>query len=68
MKQYSFLITDLDNTLYDWVTYFSTSFTAMIEALVPIINIDKEQLRKVAEPLTKSGYGTYLLGLIKDKK
>jgi len=23
--------------------------------------IDKEQLRKVAEPLTKSGYGTYLL-------
>lgn len=27
--------------------------------------IDDEQLRKIAEPLTKSGYGTYLLGLIK---
>jgi glucose-1-phosphate thymidylyltransferase len=27
--------------------------------------IDKEQLRKVAEPLTKSGYGNYLLGMIK---
>lgn len=27
--------------------------------------INKEQLRKVAEPLTKSGYGTYLLNLIK---
>ena len=30
--------------------------------------INKEQLRKVAEPLTKSGYGNYLLGLIADKK
>lgn len=27
--------------------------------------INKEQLRKVAEPLVKSGYGTYLLNLIK---
>lgn len=26
--------------------------------------INKEQLRKVAEPLTKSGYGNYLLGLL----
>ncbi len=26
--------------------------------------INKEQLRKLAEPLTKSGYGTYLLNLI----
>ncbi len=30
--------------------------------------INDEQLRKVAEPLTKSGYGTYLLGLIKNEK
>ncbi len=27
--------------------------------------IDKEQLRKLAEPLVKSGYGSYLLGIIK---
>ncbi|HRB38758.1 MAG TPA: glucose-1-phosphate thymidylyltransferase, partial [Bacteroidia bacterium] len=26
--------------------------------------IDKEQLRKVAEPLTKSGYGNYLMKII----
>ena len=26
--------------------------------------ITAEQLRKVAEPLTKSGYGNYLLGLL----
>jgi len=30
--------------------------------------INKEQLRKVAGPLTKSGYGTYLLSRIADKK
>ena len=27
--------------------------------------IDEQQLRKVAEPLVKSGYGKYLLGLLK---
>jgi glucose-1-phosphate thymidylyltransferase len=27
--------------------------------------IDKEQLRKIAEPLVKSGYGEYLLGLVR---
>jgi glucose-1-phosphate thymidylyltransferase len=27
--------------------------------------IDKEQLRKIAEPLVKSGYGAYLLKLLK---
>ena len=29
--------------------------------------IDKDQLRKLAEPLTKSGYGTYLIGIIDHK-
>lgn len=28
--------------------------------------IDREQLKKIATPLVKSGYGTYLLNLIKD--
>ena len=27
--------------------------------------IDKEQLEKIAEPLVKSGYGRYLLNLLK---
>jgi len=27
--------------------------------------INDDQLRQLAEPLTKSGYGNYLLGLIK---
>ena len=27
--------------------------------------IDAEQLRRIAEPLTKSGYGEYLLSVVK---
>lgn len=38
------LITDLDNTLYDWVTFFALSFTAMVDELVPILNIERELL------------------------
>lgn len=30
--------------------------------------IDKEQLRKIAEPLIKSGYGNYLMGILKEKR
>jgi glucose-1-phosphate thymidylyltransferase len=29
--------------------------------------IDDEALQKLAKPLEKSGYGRYLLGLLKDK-
>ena len=29
--------------------------------------IDKKQLKQIAEPLVKSGYGTYLLNLIRRK-
>jgi len=36
------VITDLDNTLYDWVTYFAKSFSAMIDQLVRLLNIDRE--------------------------
>jgi len=30
--------------------------------------IDDKQLEEIAKPLTKSGYGTYLLGLLKNKQ
>ena len=30
--------------------------------------IDEEQLRSIAEPLRKSGYGDYLLGILKERK
>ncbi|HET6324488.1 MAG TPA: HAD-IA family hydrolase [Planctomycetaceae bacterium] len=38
------LITDLDNTLYDWVTFFALSFRSLVEALVEDIGVDREKL------------------------
>jgi phosphoglycolate phosphatase len=38
------IITDLDNTLYDWVTYFSLSFKAMVNELEDILDINKKQI------------------------
>jgi phosphoglycolate phosphatase len=38
------LITDLDNTLYDWVTFFSKAFKAMVEELSSLINVEEHQL------------------------
>ena len=38
------VITDLDNTLYDWYTSFVPAFYAMVDEAVKIIGVDKEQL------------------------
>jgi FMN phosphatase YigB (HAD superfamily) len=38
------VITDLDNTLYDWVTFFATSFTAMADALAELLGLPIEQV------------------------
>ncbi|AQP99627.1 haloacid dehalogenase [Pseudoalteromonas aliena] len=38
------LITDLDNTLYDWVTFYSQSFYAMVLKLSEEINVPLETL------------------------
>jgi phosphoglycolate phosphatase len=38
------LITDLDNTLYDWVTYFANSFSAMVQDLSESLGVDEEAL------------------------
>lgn len=38
------LITDLDNTLYDWVTYFAASFTAMVDVLAGLLHVEREVL------------------------
>ena len=39
------LITDLDNTLYDWVSYFAPSFQAMVRELSLLVSIDEETLK-----------------------
>jgi phosphoglycolate phosphatase len=38
------LITDLDNTLYDWVTFFTKSFHAMVVELTRLLDVDEEQI------------------------
>lgn len=38
------LITDLDNTLYDWVSFFSQSFEAMVNSIVELTGIEKSML------------------------
>jgi FMN phosphatase YigB (HAD superfamily) len=38
------VVTDLDNTLYDWVTFFASAFTAMVDVAVRILEVDRERL------------------------
>ncbi len=38
------LITDLDNTLYDWLSSFVPAFYAMITVAAEILSVDREQL------------------------
>jgi FMN phosphatase YigB (HAD superfamily) len=51
------LITDLDNTLYDWVTYFAVSFEAMLSPLTHLLGVSKEQLIQEFKELHQH-YGT----------
>ena len=38
------VILDLDNTLYDWISFFVPAFYAMIDEAVKILNVEKETL------------------------
>lgn len=38
------LITDLDNTLYDWVSFFAKAFSAMVAVAVDLLQVDRERL------------------------
>jgi FMN phosphatase YigB (HAD superfamily) len=42
--QVSLLVVDLDNTLYDWVTFFVHAFYAMTTAAASIIGVNEERL------------------------
>src|SRR5262249_9178437 len=43
MKQ-KLLITDLDNTLYDWVSFFAPSFRSMVGELTKLLGVSEEGL------------------------
>jgi FMN phosphatase YigB (HAD superfamily) len=38
------LITDLDNTLYDWVSFFTPSFRSMVNELTGLLDVREETL------------------------
>ena len=38
------LVCDLDNTLYDWVGYFVTSFYSMVDKVIELTKCEREQL------------------------
>jgi FMN phosphatase YigB (HAD superfamily) len=38
------LITDLDNTLYDWVTFFALAFDAMLNELAKLLQVERTEL------------------------
>lgn len=38
------LVTDLDNTLYDWVSYFATAFDAMVAVATHLLDVPEEAL------------------------
>lgn len=44
MKTAKLLVCDLDNTLYDWVSYFVPAFSAMFEEVVRLTGWDREAL------------------------
>jgi FMN phosphatase YigB (HAD superfamily) len=44
MSDLRLLVTDLDNTLYDWVTFFAQAFEGMVVKLVEMTGIDRKIL------------------------
>lgn len=66
-RSVSLLITDFDNTLYDWFAAWFASFSAMLEALVEQSGVPaeklKSQIRRVHQERGTSEY-TYLLNEI----
>ncbi len=38
------LVTDLDNTLYDWVGFFASAFNAMVDTALPILSVGRDTL------------------------
>jgi phosphoglycolate phosphatase-like HAD superfamily hydrolase len=50
------LVTDLDNTLYDWLAFFVPSFYAMVRAAVPLLGLTEEEILSEFK-IVNSAYG-----------
>jgi len=55
--RYKLVITDLDNTLYDWVTFFAKAFAAMLDELEQLLQTDRAKLLREFKSVHQQ-YGT----------
>lgn len=62
----SVVITDLDNTLWDWFTIWHKSFSAMLDKVVEISGIDREQIISEIRPIHQK-YGTAEYAFVLEK-
>src|SRR5262249_37327991 len=54
------LITDLDNTLFDWIDYFAPCFRAMVHALAYATKLEEEEIyRQFKEVYTRMETAEY---------
>lgn len=51
MARIDTVVTDLDNTLYDWVALWYASFSAMLAKLVEISNVPQAELEREIRPI-----------------
>lgn len=56
-RRISTLITDLDNTLYDWVAVWHASFSAMLASLLASSGVDQSELEREIR-MVHQKYGT----------
>lgn len=50
----SLLVLDIDNTIFDWVVYYTNAFWAMIENVSQVVKVDADQLAVEAREVFES--------------
>ncbi|CAM2009218.1 HAD family hydrolase [Acanthopleuribacter pedis] len=58
MRSIDLVITDLDNTLYDWVHFFTASLYAMTQKAALILSVSEEQLLKELQKVHQRYHNT----------
>lgn len=54
----SLLVTDLDNTLYDWVTFFARTFYSMVDVATKVLDVPEETLLDELREVHQRHYNT----------
>lgn len=58
------LITDIDNTLYDWIDFFAPSFRAMVHALSPLLKKSEDDVYEEFKSVNKDNGSLEFRGAI----